>query len=429
MKITCKDIDMGNYTLKYYKCNKFTTNQINFIFETKLTKNKIYDLDMIAEYLVSTNKEYKTSKELQDKGIDLYNVGFSIDNYRIGKKLITHVIITLIDKKLVKDDYYEEAFKYAKNLLFNPNFNNGTYDKTIMNRKKDAIKEDLKNRLLSPTNRSYNAVLNHAFKNTCITSDLLNSNEEIDEVLDKSAERIIKTYDELINQSFIGGYIFGNFETKEINKIKEEFKFKYVKPFDREYSEIITFDNIKDKDVYDKDLNESILTLIYSIKNYDKKDFHIYKAIMHFINFDSGRMLHKTLRDKLNIVYSSNASFNANSGFIVFEAYIDYKNKDICIKGIESILEDLKDKKTVKKELAMLRKTLKERKVLNQELKNFYTHEVSVDYFRNTKSFDEFYNDVLSYTEDDIIKAINRLERKVIFLYAGTKQDSKEDTF
>ena len=40
MKITCKDIDMGNYTLKYYKCNKFTTNQINFIFETKLTKNK-----------------------------------------------------------------------------------------------------------------------------------------------------------------------------------------------------------------------------------------------------------------------------------------------------------------------------------------------------------------------------------------------------
>ena len=77
----------------------------------------------------------------------------------------------------------------------------------------------------------------------------------------------------------------------------------------------------------------------------------------------------------------------------------------------------------------MLRKTLKERKVLNQELKNFYTHEVSVDYFRNTKSFDEFYNDVLSYTEDDIIKAINRLERKVIFLYAGTKQDSKEDTF
>ena len=26
-------------------------------------------------------------------------------------------------------------------------------------------------------------------------------------------------------------------------------------------------------------------------------------------------------------------------------------------------------------------------------------------------------------------KAINKLERKVTYLYAGTKQDSKEDTF
>ena len=429
MKITPKDIDMGNYTLKYYKCNRFTSNQINFVFETKLTKNKIYDLDMLADYLMSTNKEYKTLKEIQDKGMDLYSTSLLIDNYRIGNKLITHITISLMDKDLVKDDYYEEAFKYLKTLLFNPNFTNGKYDETIMNRRKEAFKEDLKNRLLSPTNKSYNSLIKHAFKNTYISKDLITTSKEVDKVLDASANRVIKTYDELINKSFVGGYIFGNFEEKYIKKIKEYFKFNYVKPFDRNYSEEISFDNIADKDVYDKDLNESVLTMIYDIKNYSKKEINLYKAIMYFINFDSGRMLHKTLRDKLNIVYSSNASLNLHSGFIVFEAFIDYKNKDKCIKGIESVLEDLKDKRVVKKELAMLRKTLKEKRLLNEELKPFYTHSVSIDYFKNNTSFDEFYEDTLKFKEEDIIKAINKLERKVTYLYAGTKQDSKEDTF
>ena len=92
-------------------------------------------------------------------------------------------------------------------------------------------------------------------------------------------------------------------------------------------------------------------------------------------------------------------------------ANINSKNKEKCLDAIEEILETIKNSKETQ---VMLTKTVEK---LNDRLYVFDENK-----WNYKKSHISYKNKVSKLKPEDIIDGVNRLEKKVVYLYEGTKK-------
>ena len=418
-----KKIPMNGYDAYLYKTNKYTTMHMTFLFELEYTKENIYKCDLLDEYLMGTNKKYKTRKEIYENIESNYAMGFSINNYTIGKKLFVEVRFTFCDPELVKDGYLTSALEFAKDLLYLPNFENGKLDKEVLNKCKNNMIGSMANRIADPKYKAFYDFWNLILPNTYMTIDKIKTKEEYESLLNSfKDENLIQMYHEILDKSFVGLTLIGNFKDKHLQKIRELFTFKTVKKFDRKFDTRLKIKT--DKSFFkesDADMNESIIYAVYECKHCSAKKKYIYLVIDMILN-STGRVMHKVLRDELKIIYSSQSQFYSRAGFLLLKASIDKNSLNKCLEGFNKVIEMLKDEDYVEEKLISVKEKINMRDYISDENKWNVIGDLEDRVYEFNISRKRENRLINSLTAKEVVDEVKKLEKKLTFFYEGVKE-------
>jgi len=419
-----KKIPMNGYEARLYKTKKYTSLYASFVFELEYTKENIYLCDLLAEYMLNTNKVYKTKKEIFKYIRTYYDMYMGINNFNIGKKLFIEVSFSFLDPTLVKDEYLENAIHFAYDNLFKPNFTDGKLDKEILDTCKSKMISAKGIRLKNSDTRASISFARIYLSNTYLTTDLIETKEEYEQLLNSFSDKdIIDMHKLLINNCFVGCNLMGNYRDSDIDLIKKLFVFKNVKQLDSEYEEKIDF-NYENRNVTisDDNISESTLIAIYSIDKYKKGDLYTYIAISCALNY-VGMVLHKVLREEMHLVYNASASYNTKAHFFTIKAYIDKNNKDKTLEGFKKVLKKLEDRDYVSEILEKGKREVKLQNYIEDESAGRLFDRMVDESYKWSESKDIRTKAFMDITEDDIINAVKRLKCEGVFFYRGDKNE------
>lgn len=400
-----------------YKSEDFVTIIIKHIFNIEYTRRNYYLASLLCAYLKRTNKVYKTEKKIQDKQKMLYHSVFSANTVVKGTKLFVCFSIKTIDERIIEEDFFKDVIKFFKDMIMKPNFIDDELDKEVV----DEIKKDFLNtkQRIEKNPDKMQAIL---FERYLLPESDFNyknpTSEELKSLLEDINDKdIIDLYHTLLNRH-IATYTFGNLSEEENALIKKSFKFKSI-GFDYSYEKKEEIKN-EYKVINSNDTTQSYLYVAYDIKDYAKENAYIYYALIPLLIPFKG-LCHVILRDELGLVYFTTADFFLNRGIFFIIAQIDKKNVDKTLRGIDDVMKRIVDKEFLEDTLQYAKEKFTQDAQANEDSLGANISNMEKYIFKHEMTVKEMADKINTLTVDDIIKQVNNLEKKYIFLYEGDK--------
>lgn len=415
---------INGYDVFMYKTKKYTTINMKFLFQIPYTKENIYTCDILAEYMLHTSKKYKTRKDLSEKRMELYSMGFGINNYNIGEQLFIDVSYSFFDPVLVKDTYLKDALKFASTMLFEPNFEDGHLDEKELTRIKKNLITGIKDSLVNPRKKANRKIKRLSFDDTYIVRDYFTDEEEVEEFFNNIKEEdIIKMYSKIIGESLVGLIIMGNIKDEYLEYIKEFFKFKKTRLLNKDYKEALTVNDktpLYNKEI-DKNASESIVKCIYSCPKKNFKEECTYMMLIRMIG-SVGALMHKVLREELKLVYMVGHKYNRKANYMLLTAYVDAVNYQKALDGFDLVFKRLEDEEECTKLLNLVKEEIELDNYTFDENKSYPFHELDNLAFGFDVSHRKKSKVMCSVTVEDIRKILKKIEKKKILFYEGAKK-------
>ena len=415
---------INGYDVYIHKTDKYSTIHVRFLFELPYTKENICKYDLLEEYQIHSCAKYKTRKELNERRMELYTMGYGLSNYNIGEKMFVDASFSFYDPELVGEDYLKSALELARDVLLYPNFENGKLDREELERCRTVLATDFEDNLLSFKGRTRAKFLKTFFPNTYKTVDIIDSIEEYNSIMRGFSDAdLIAAHEELFQHNLVGVVIMGNIKEEYLDYIGEMFAFKNTKELDDDYKEMIELDTKEHKFEHfvDEDYVESMVEAVYPYEATTEKERLIHYCIMRMIG-GSGMLVHKVLRDEQGIVYSAGASYNKKLNYLILTAYIDAKNVEIALEGFEMVFARLKEGDTIEKLLAKIKEEVDLAEYIFDESKWNVFYELYDTAF-NFELPEKERNDIIrSITVDDIVSHLDKLNERAVFFYEGGKK-------
>ena len=403
-----------------YQTNDFSSIFIKHIFNIEYTPRNYCLAKILCSYMMRSNEVYKTEKEIQDKSKMLYRTMFFAHTEIKGTKLFIYLSLKMIDQKVIDEDFFNDAIEFFKDMVNKPNFNKVKLDKSVV----DEIKKDIINTVqrIEKNPDKYQSIL--FYRNMLPESDFNYKNPSFDdlkEMLDNIKDKdIIDFYHTTIDRH-IATYTFGNLSDEQNKIIKDSFKFKtFTFDYFYEHKENLTDDY---KVIKSNDTTQSYLYIAYDISDYKKENTYIYYALLPMFNPFKG-LCHKILRDELGIVYHTYADFLSNRGIFIICAQIDKKNTDKALAGIDEVMKRILDKDFLEEILTFTKEKYTQELDTSTELLNSNLVYIERYILKSEMLKNDLVDKINTLTVDDIIKQINNLKKKYIFLYEGDKDEN-----
>ena len=199
MKLNKKTIKNGNYDITYYPCDRFSSMDIILNFQIKRSKSNYFDFKTLLNYMTCNSKKYNSLPKYNKREKELYNTWISYSIYPGGEKFFIEIRISFSNPRLLKDDYFNDAIDFAKEVIYNPNFKDGKVNKTIFRRGLKVHKEELKERLTNPDYKAHYDFMSSVAPNSYATDNLVGSKKEINDLFKNIDTRMYDTYKKLMD--------------------------------------------------------------------------------------------------------------------------------------------------------------------------------------------------------------------------------------
>lgn len=417
------DIKRINNNTYFYKDDTAVSLYMEFSFAYNSSRRDDMIADILSEYMLRCNSIYKTKLDISNKNRSLYNANFGMRNTLYRNRGLLIVSYRIIDYKILKEDYLDDALEYAYNMLYKPLFINDKLDESVLK----EIKTDMYNSFVN-TYKQMRYDINTRFNKTVLKELSGNINtydtpEEYSACLDSINDKdIIDFYNKLLDSHYKTVF-FGNYSNKDINKILSMFKFKNSKNYKYDFREIINLTEGYNEYV-SKDFNQSVLFVTYRFKNMEKYSRPWFISVLNYIiNNGSDGILFNILRTKYGLVYSCNSFVIYNSNVFILKADIDKKNKDKTLEVINEFFDIMNDREEISRRLEFAKAKLRESIYLSDDTPMEKFAKAWAIIFKKNPSDRGFIKNVNDITVDDVIDFINSLEDKNIFFYKGDKDE------
>ena len=408
-----KEITIANPTL--IKNENFETIIITVIFPYQEKIEELAKQALLPAMLMYMNEEYPTEEEFQKALKENYIVDYFAKQITVGTTNYFAFYLVIPDKLTLKKDYIEKQISFLEKCLYHPKLINEEFDNFELDREKENLLIKLKN-----TDKSFHAYqtkkLQKLVDNEGIFSRSLYDHQDLIEKL--TSKELYKFYQEKIKNNHPLIFILGNIEKQTILPIikkyfptlKEQETLKtnyrhYLKPFRTTPQEITE----------EKQFKDSSLSLVYKVENMKEEDTILLGLLKKLLTSQSTRLLNKKLRDEYNLVYSSNVTFYPNFGIFEITAYINPLNKDLALKKILEVMNDIKQRKDLN---LLIEKIIRRRKtILIRNLDNKYSILTKAIYKKLNIAYTdkESYDRLTKVTEEDLLECLSRLKLDTIY--------------
>lgn len=413
-------IDMGAYNLHIIKTNKFKTTTIEVNFREKATKENITIRNILKAVLLSTNKNFKTERELIKETENLYDLKLISSNTRIGNYNNLAFKIRFLNEKYTEESMNEYSIQFLLDVIFNPDIENNNFKKDILNKCKLKLEKSIKS---LPDNKLKYTL----FKLLETTKDKpysYNSYGYLEDLEKINTSNLYEYYKKVINENYIDVFVVGDVCSDEIKEIfKKYFKANTFKKVKKDFlvAELKPRQRIK-KIVEKDDVNQTQLTILCSLNDlttFERK--YVLLVYNELLGGSTNSLLFDTVREKNSYAYYINASAKAYDNILMIYSGIEPGNSENVLKLIKKTLQNITrgkfDDKLIESAKETIISSIKASIDSPAGIINTYYAKVLVD----SLLFEERIENISKITKEDIINLSKKVSMHTLYLLEGEK--------
>lgn len=399
---------------KYIENKNFHTTLINFIYQFECETNELAALTVLSRLLAKTNEKYPEIDLFAREKMNRYIMNLGILNQSINNVYFLNVSLLIPSQNVIKDNYLESAINFTLDSIYDNNLDN------------DALFEREKRLCIEIQLNNYKNIDFIAEKNMLNLIDeegVINKAKfkDIDYLSNLTKEDIINCFNKYISGIKPKVFINGNIDIEKVEETISDYfnklnlkEYKVLKDYNYFYNKSELIDKTDISKFY-----QSIVYMVYNVKDYKEKDFYKLYLINMLLNNSSSDLLLKSLRKENNLVYSSGSFILIRNGLLFVKATTSRNNIKLVKMIIESVINDIKIGKIDNKNIDNILHKLSLN--IEREKDNFYvsSQDIINDYFKTDLDSESVLKILKEITINDLVECANRLEIKCIYTLEG----------
>lgn len=416
-----KSYQLSGYTLHVIPTKKFKNITMSLKLENKLTKENVTKRSLLAFMLTGGTKEYPSTQALSSHLEDLYGMNFGTNLATKGLSQVLNISSVCINEAFLpyQEDLLKQQIKLFNDVLYNPNIKDGKFDEQTFNIKKKELKE----RLIVQNDDKFMYGLNQLFINMGEGGFLSICNNGYVEELDKiSNEELYQYLLDCVKNDVKHLYVVGDVDESIVEVFKENLSFDTNPPL----NEVVTNFKSTKKEVLEviekQDITQAKLNLGFVVDcNFlDETTYAmtVFNAI--FGGFSQSRLF-KVVREEHSLCYYISSSYGAFSGIMTVNAGIEGSNyqkaKQLIMDELAKIQNGDFSEDEINLAKLMLKSSLTKTK---DEPMSLIALAYNRDLTNKQETNDEYLENILKVTKEEIIAASKKVRLDTIFLLTGS---------
>lgn len=410
------------------KTDKFKTINFQILFMNEFNKELATSLSLLSRLLNNSTKKYNSKKKLVNKLYDLYDASVSVFSYPSYKTSFTVFSLEIVNENNLSDKtLMDEAFAFLKEIIYNPNISNDSFNEKEFFEEKRKLKEAIE-KIYDNKNRY---AIKKLIKNMCpneITS--VSSLGDLDDLEKITPSTIVKTYEYIMKTSNVSIYCVGDVSEERLKEVLKKFKFKQnskdkFQIVSREEKSIERIKQVKEE----QNINQSILCMGYRTGFNSHNDD--YFAGLVFCEMFGGLYtsdLFRVVREEHSLAYSIVSQIIPDVKMMVVNAGIDGKNSDLVIELVGKELDKYKKGEISLEQMEIAKLTLiNDLKETEDDPKSYVSYMLKNYLLDTSFTIEDNIKKVLEIKQRDIIKIAQEINLDTIFLLTNRGSENGKE--
>ncbi|WP_312753173.1 EF-P 5-aminopentanol modification-associated protein YfmF [Rummeliibacillus suwonensis] len=403
--------------------DQFKTVNFSLKLRRPLKVEEAAERTVLTNVLQHSNAQFPSTASMRMYLDDLYGTVLYLDTSKKGNE---HVVIlnveTVNDQYLKNSDVLSKVLELMHTVLFEPNFENGTFKENIVAREKEMVKERIQSIFDDKSRYAQNRLTKILAPNHPAS---ISANGTIPDVEAITLQSLTDTYQRMLAEDVVDIYVVGDIdETKMVEELKKALPFG-----DRKSSLTITeIPKIQPTDTYVKekqDMKQGKLHIGFStpvfFKDVDFPKMQIFNGI--FGGYPHSKLF-MNVREKESMAYYCSSSYSAQYGLVYVMSGIDVENEKRTLQLIDEQLLAMQQGEITDLEMtqtkAMLQNQLKEALDSARGQIEIYDQYKDLDEDFNVEAWQTKWQAV---TKEDVVVMAKQLHKETVYFLSGMEDE------
>lgn len=398
---------------------QFKTVNFSIKWRAPLNEETAAERTVLSNVLQHSNEKFPTSASYRSYLDDLFGTVLYFDTTKRGQE---HTLLlnveTVNDQYLSHGNVLNEVISLIQEAIFKPNFENGVFKESIVNREKEMVIQRIQS-IFDDKSRYAQKRLTEIMRPNSAAS--ISANGTIETVKAITPQSLTKTYEEMIANDVIDIYVVGDINIEEMTEqLKAAFPFA-DRNVPQSTKEDITSTKVEPYTKETQEMKQGKLHIGYSTPvRFGDKDFPKMQIFNGIFGGYAHSKLFMNVREKESLAYYASSSYASHYGLLFVVSGIEPANEEKARKLIDDQLKVMQDGEISDLELAQTKAML-----INQLKEALDSPRGQIEIFDQYKTLDEpFTLDTWtlrwqSVTKEDVQKMAQQVELQATYFLCG----------
>lgn len=365
---------------------QFKTVNFSIKWRAPLNEETAAQRTVLSNVLQHSNEKFPTSASYRSYLDDLFGTVLYFDTAKRGQE---HTVLlnveTVNDQYLSHGNVLNEVIDLIHEAIFKPNFENGVFKESIVNREKEMVIQRIQS-IFDDKSRYAQKRLTEIIRPNSAASFSANGNIEAVKAI--TPQSLTKTYEDMLANDVIDIYVVGDINIEEMTQqLKAAFPFA-----DRDAHQTTKEDttpvNIEPYTKETQEMKQGKLHIGYSTPvRFGDKDFPIMQIFNGIFGGYAHSKLFMNVREKESLAYYASSSYASQYGLLFVVSGIEPANEEKARQLIEDQLKVMQNGEITDLELAQTKAML-----INQLKEALDSPRGQIEIFDQYKALDEPFN-------------------------------------
>lgn len=365
---------------------QFKTVNFSIKWRAPLNEETAAQRTVLSNVLQHSNEKFPTSASYRSYLDDLFGTVLYFDTAKRGQE---HTVLlnveTVNDQYLSHGNVLNEVIDLIHEAIFKPNFENGVFKESIVNREKEMVIQRIQS-IFDDKSRYAQKRLTEIIRPNSAASFSANGNIEAVKAI--TPQSLTKTYEDMLANDVIDIYVVGDINIEEMTQqLKAAFPFA-----DRDAHQTTKEDttpaNIEPYTKETQEMKQGKLHIGYSTPvRFGDKDFPIMQIFNGIFGGYAHSKLFMNVREKESLAYYASSSYASQYGLLFVVSGIEPANEEKARQLIADQLKVMQNGEITDLELAQTKAML-----INQLKEALDSSRGQIEIFDQYKALDEPFN-------------------------------------
>lgn len=408
-----------NYNLHVIETKKFKTIMVKVNFKRHLKREEISMRNMLVNVMFESTAKYPSKRLMEIQTEELYELGYRGSNYASGVYTVMSFDCVFLNPKYTEEDMLQKSCEFFKEIIFNPNIDNGGFSEASFDIGYRILKEHIAALKENADVYSQIRLFEEIEPEGLISYRSCGYAEDL-AIIDRKT--LYEYYLDVLKNDVVDIFVVGDIKPAEMAEyLQKLFPLKkrnmlsenhfYNSQFHREAVNLSTEIS---------EFSQSKLYLGYKIS--ETTDFEL-RYVLNVLNYILGgnpdSKLFKNVREKNSLCYTVSSNTQPLVSILLIRAGIDADQYDRACALILEQIEDIKNGKfeeeDIQKAIITYKNSLSELEDNSESIISLYS---GIEYL-NSDDIKDRIKKIETVRREDVIALAHKLSLDTIFFLEG----------